>query len=640
MAKQAQNPQALPMPKPLTFMELRRLAAAKRAEFRLISKFPYGYRNREDKTNTAPSTLIQGSQNVITDVTGRINSVKGYTLDGASSSVLAPILASYDWQTHVGPIQHLRAGFLTTAGNDGKLQFRYVNSAGTVTWTDLLTSLTGVKFQFADWWDATNSQSYLLMVNGDKNVYEWSGGTATFASATSNTITLQGTSTFAQLGFYVTGTNHVIINGVDYTVTGGWGTTTLTGVTPDPTGVTINVGDLIFQKVKTTAISGFTSGPPTSFTTDGIANLRNQIYLGSLTFNTVYISKVNDYTNYAFSTPRVVGEGALVTMDAPWIGFATQESSMYMAAGQNNWYQTQFTLSSDLAKEAFQIIPLKTGTQQGAMSQQLIWKDPNNVTFVSNEPAMNFLGRVNKVLDTPQITNLSNPIINDFNTYDFTDASGIYFQKMHYVAVPQESVVRIYNMTNPKQIYWEAPILYPISRFSIIDGELYGHSYTTSESYKLFTGYDFNSHPYSCVAQFAYNNYGTPHLSKSFNRHYSEGYITAPTILNVSFLYDTSGDQNQSLTPFKGTNVAVDNLPSTSPLGKEAEGINPLGGDLQVSTNTSTPPKFRVYQTSLRTPFYEESTIYSSMGINQTWSLLRFGPAQETTSEESTDITQ
>lgn len=759
--KQPVNPQIIQPGKQPTFMELSRMKKAKLGEFRLLSKFKFGYRNREDKTNLQPGVLIEGSQNVITDVTGRINSVKGYSLDGASSTVLAPILASFDWQTHVGPIQHLRAGFLTTAANDGKLQFRYVNSAGTVTWTDLLTSLTGVEFQFADWWNATNSQAYLLMVNGGSNIYEWSGGVTTLSSVShtaistvgnnvlltaagaatgtapitsyinglhgtsfeqaivfasnptngqtlilslngsfvtfhfvsvigatagnvligatladtltnlaallvapgsttatgvalsggdqtlvgyltsvkTNTITKQGATTWAEDGFYVTGTHSVTINGVSYQATGGWDMTTLFGVTPDPTGAGV-AGDLVFQTVKTVALSSLSSGPGSAFTIDGIDNLRNQIYLGSLTFNTVYISKVNDYTDYSFATPRVVGEGALVTMDAPWRAFSPQESDMYMAAGQDQWYQTQFTLSADLTKESFQIIRLKTGTQQGPQTQAMVWKDPNNVTFISNEPAMNFLGRVNKVLQTVQITNLSNPIINDFNQYDFTDASGIYFQKMHYVAVPNESLIRIYNMTDPRNIYWESPVLYPISRFSIIDGELYGHGYLTSESYKLFDGYTFNAHPYTCIAQFSYDNYGIPHLSKSFNRHYMEGYITEPTTLNVTFSYDVDMSQLQALVPFKGTNSAVDNSTSTASLGKEDEGKNPLGGDLQIATNTSTPPKFRVYQTSVRTPFYEESTIFSSMGVNQHWSILRFGPNQSSTSEESTDITQ
>lgn len=122
-----------------------KLPKVDRTPFSIVNSFKHGYRNREDITNLAPGILITGSQNVLTDVTGRVGITKGYALDGAASSTIAPILASYDYEMNTGRIQHLRAGFLTSAGNDGKLQFRYDNGS-TVVWTDLMTSLTSTSF--------------------------------------------------------------------------------------------------------------------------------------------------------------------------------------------------------------------------------------------------------------------------------------------------------------------------------------------------------------------------------------------------------------------------------------------------------------------------------------------------------------
>lgn len=640
-----QNPQLAQIPKPLTPQQMARLKEAKLKEFEILEyeKVKLGYRNREDITALPPGVLITGSQNVITDVTGRINSRQGYTLDGTASSVAAPILGAFDWETHIGITQHLRSGFLTSAGNDGKLQFRYVNSVGTVVWPDLLTGLTSTKFNFSDFWNTTNSQAYLLMVNGTNNLYEWSGGTATFASATANTITLQGSGTFSSQGFYTTnpGTYQVTIDGVVYTATGGFTTGTLTGVTPDPTMGGISVGDLIFQTPRTVAISGFSSGPGT-LTIDGIANLRNQIYLGSLLSNQVFISKTNDYTSYAFTSPvRVVGEGALVTMDAPWRGFAPQESDMYITAGLDQWYATQFTLSSDLTKESFQITRLKTGTLQAGQSQALISNEPNSIIFISNEPFLNSLGRVDKVILTPQITELSYPVVNDFKSYDFTDGSVKYCQKFIYVAVPKSQLIRIYNMSDPKHQYWEAPQTIPISRFSIINGLIFGHSYLTSDTYQLFTGYTDNGHPYISTARFSYNNFGIPHLSKSFNKVYVEGYISPPTQLTLGVDYDLDGNQTETTYTISGTDTQiVATVQSKAALGKEDLGINPLGGDVNVIPTNASPPKFRVIKTFVRVPFYEESTFFQSDGINQQWSILRFGPAEAPTSEGQNDITQ
>ncbi|MGH7249352.1 MAG: hypothetical protein ACREGC_00075, partial [Minisyncoccia bacterium] len=60
----------------------RRIAAAKVKEFALTENFTAGYRNREDKTKLPPGILIEGSQNVLTDVFNRVGITKGYTLDG------------------------------------------------------------------------------------------------------------------------------------------------------------------------------------------------------------------------------------------------------------------------------------------------------------------------------------------------------------------------------------------------------------------------------------------------------------------------------------------------------------------------------------------------------------------------------
>lgn len=613
-------------------------------KFGIVSSFKLGYRNREDKTNLKPGILIEGSQNVLTDVTGRVGITKGYALDGAASVVMAPILAAYDYEMHTGQIRHLRAGFLTNTGNDGKLQYRYVATDGTVSWRDLMTSLTSVSFNFADYWDNANFQSNLLFVNGSANIYKWTGGITTYASSTINTITKEGTETWGEIGFSPTGS--VVIGGVTYAYTGGTGTTTLTGVTPDPTGGGHTAGDIVHQAVVTTANSAMTSLP--TINNALISNLKNQIYIGSLTNNQVYVSNVNDYLDYSFTSPvRVVGEGAILTLDATPRAFVTQEESMYISAGQDQWYETTFTLSADLTAESLTINRLKTTSQQAAQSQALTSKIKNNVVFVSNEPILNSLGRVSDVVVTPQTIDVSFPIVNDFNTYDFTDGQVFYHQKFIYVAVPQESLIRIYNMTDSvdnselivssTQFYWEAPVTFPVSRFSVIDGELYGHSYLTSESYKLFTGYNFNGSPIDARAVFSYMNSEVRESTKSQNEFYVEGYISSNSILNTNFNYELDGYAGQATYPLEGTDMQVVFIPSSSSsLGKSSLGKNPLGGELVGSTGQ--PAKFRVIWTFPRIPYFEFSPSFTSVGTDFNWSILAFGAEAALTTEGQNDI--
>lgn len=612
-----------------------KLIAAKAREFELVSTFKLGYRNREDITNLPPGVLVAGSQNVLTNVSDRIQIRQGFTLDGQSSTNQGGFPSSYDWNRHTGDERNLRAGALTTV-NNGVLQVRFTAAAGDsfngttftagqVFWFSILTALTSVNLNFAEFWDfTTEKKGFLLWVDGSSNIYEWSGGVSTISSVGAASITKSGTNTWAQDGFYTAGTRTVTINGTVYTYTGGEGTTTITGVTPTPVGEA--VGSIIFQTVRVTANSAMT-GLPSTFANSLIGNFRNQIYIGSLVDNTVYISKINNYKDYSFAVPRVVGEGALATLDAPPVGFIPQEESMYVTAGKDYWYNTSFTLSSDLAKESFQIVRLKTGSRQAAKSQGMISKMKNEVVFISNEPTMDTLGRVEQILGTPQSMNLSDPIKLDFDAYDFTDGSVFYFKFFIYVSVPKEGLVRIYNLIKG---YWEAPQILPVNRFAVIDGELYGHGYSISETYKMFNGYNDNGKSMEAIAMFSFMNYGTRTALKSFNKFYSEGYIDSNTMLTLGIQYDVQGCATNTFYDLSGSDsklVCLGGAEDDDSLGKISLGKRSLGGASTFSSSSALPPKFRWIQTFPQTDFFEYQPSFYSIGIDQRWELLAMGGA-------------
>lgn len=247
-----------------------------------------------DITNVAPGTLVDGSQNVIINDGERVEHRRGYTLDGQSNSALTAIESAYDWQRHVGNTAYLRS-------YDDELEFRFVDSGGTITWNKLADGFTSVAFNFAEFWDTAELIDQLLFVNGTSNIFQWSGGVTTLDSFTVSTLTKQGTTTWGEEGFYTTGTRQVIINGITYTYTGGEGTTTLTGVTPDPTVDNPPVGSISHQAIRTTANSAIT-GLPNAFENDLIETLYNQVYIGSFVDRQVYISKTNSFTDFSFSS--------------------------------------------------------------------------------------------------------------------------------------------------------------------------------------------------------------------------------------------------------------------------------------------------------------------------------------------------
>lgn len=629
---------------PVTIGQTKKAAAIKAKEYNLVSSYKLGYRNREDITNLPPGVMIVGSQNVQTNVSDRIQVRQGYELDGAVSSVASAISSSYDWQTRGNSEVHLRAGFLTSAGNDGKLQYRYVDSTGAVTWRDLFTGLTSVSYNFASYWNTTESLRECLFVNGAASITRWNGATTTFASATVNTLTKQGTDTWVDTGFYTTGTRTIVINGVSATYTGGESTTTLTGVSVDFS--TTPIGSVIHQLPITVLNSAMTAAMPSTFKNNLISVLNNQVFVASLTQSAIWISKVNNYTDYGKSTPRQVGEGGTLILDANIVAFRPQENYMYVSAGKDHWYNISFELQTSTVGVTYQqvnALPLKTGKQQGAKSQAFVSHMKNNIIMVTNEPTIDMMGRLENFYGTPMTKNISDSIKLDVDRYDFTDGCIFYYRYYIYVAVPKEGLVLMYNLATNS---WEAPQTIPISRFYIVDGELYGHSYNTSESYKLFTGYadrvyvGFQGYPISAVATFAYQNYGSRFSYKKANALYVEGYIAQNTILSIALTYELDGCASTKTFTINGSDSQVVCIPSPrGSLGADSFGKEKLGG-AGTSSLTGLPPKFRAIPTFSNTNFFENSISFNILGTDNRFELLAFGLNVSDSSEEPVSIKQ
>lgn len=476
------------------------------------------------------------------------------------------------------------------------------------------------------------------------------GALADILSLYNSAIIIQGDVELGPLNFYTddsTGTPYININGVIFsyaTISGK----AFVGVSPDPTGFSFLPGDLIFQLPRFTENKNMI-GIPFGLKNQLIATLYQHVFIGSLTTNQLFFSNFDDYKDFSThpGTPKPAGTGGLITLDSAAVALIAQEGDLYASAGLSEWYQIIFTQGQDAfgtPTELVNVQRLETAANQGTQSQALTGKISNNVMFVSNEKIAMTLGRVDNVVLTPQLTDFSYSIVNDMNEYDFSDGCIFYHKKFIYIAIPKESTVRIYNMTNEGKkgsFYWEAPQIMPISRFSIIDGDLYGHSYLVSETYKLFTGYNDNGHPYRAIALFSYQQDGVRSASKSFNEFYSEGYISANTVLTNGFNFDMDGFQTVTTFEINGNDDQVVGItPSVASLGKSSLGKNPLGGDPVVVGPNDLPPKFRVIKTFPRIPYYEYQPFYESDGMDQIWYIIAFGAATTPTTEDNAPITE
>lgn len=572
----------------------------------LIDGITYAYTNAGSSTTT-PYTKTPTNAKIL--ITSGLQYVSQIFTTGAAASYISNVTAEVNYAASTTlPVNFTCSIYTDNAGVPGTL----VGSATTGTASVGGAGDSPISFSFTQ--GVTPNTNYHIVFSTDRtnnlvNFYIGaSGGVGTNTSA-------NGTVWNASNGFlYATVTESDI------------GNTTFSGVTPDPTLAVIAVGDAIIQPPSLGV--ALTTGVPQPFNINVIDTFRNQVYYGSFNNNTVYISKVNNYADCTFSTPRIVGEGASVTLDAPPTALISQTDGEYISAGMNYWYRTKFTLSADLASESFEIDRLKTSSSQGAVSQSYVSKFKNSIVYISFENIFNALGPVKDILADSQVVNMSDGIRNDMNAYTFTGGSTHYFNYDIYFSVPAQGVVRIYNVNNK---YWEAPQTMPVGIFYEVNGELYGHDSTTDQSYALFvTGlYRDNETPIHAVAAFPYvSSLGAQaNQLKFFNKHYTEGYIAGNTTLTLQFNYDFGAFSGNFNAAIKGSDTRiVFNKLTDGSLGTDTLGTQPIGTILNLP-NQPVIPKFRVVNTFNPTNTYEYQTIYSSYDLDANWSLLRFGPA-------------
>jgi hypothetical protein len=296
---------------------------------------------------------------------------------------------------------------------------------------------------------------------------------------------------------------------------------------------------------------------------------------------------------------------------------------------------------------------MKNGPLQGAKSERLCTKMKNEILFVGNDNVANFIGLISYQF-VPAIVDFSFPIIDDMNAYDLTDASIFYHKNYVYIAIPKAGVVRMYNMTDQTKQYttfardiedvtqqpwfWEAPITYPIAGFYVVNGELYGHSYTTSESYKLFTTGSFSGQDISGNATFAYDDKQDRTQSKASDECWVEGYIAQNTKLNVTIAGDLDAETSSQTVVIDGSNSDIVAYGSGAhSLGTAHLGSEPLGG---ANLNNSTRPAwFHVALTYPQVPSYLEQLSFSTKGTDLAWEIICAGTNSRMTNEGNNSIT-
>ena len=592
-------------------------------DFSLISEV-LGYNTNSQVDNTDPRFLVAGSQNVLIDRNRKVKSRQGYSRLGVSNTALTPVRNAWTWNTSTGTELMMRF-------YDDELEV-YLGTIDTLeidAWTRVLASWNTTEImRVASWWDATENLDLLLAVIGDDNIYEWNGAVAVVSSITGTTITKKGTSTFAQNRFYTTRNKTLICvrTGTEYTYTGGESTTTLTGIA-DTTG--LQADDILIQKMVTN-----TDKPAANRTNDTIFVFENQLVLGSNDDNEVYISKNNAYATFTYSSPRIAGEGGLLTLDAPSNGFGSLDKNLIAFSGRNSIYKAKYleiTVSTTLT-ETLTVEKVDAGVNQGCQSPDSIIQIGNSLVYLTYEPALRMIDNPDAIGGLNPRT-LSNPIKPDFDNETWTNIHAIWYKNTLYLCSPQNSKLYMLEFVEDAdgklRRFWQAPQILPIRAFSFLAGVLYIHSNSVPETYKLFDGYsdtasDDSKLPINAIATFAYNTYGKRALEKNFDEYYVEGEISPSTVdLLMTLGYNYGGYKQIIYKIINGTNETIlEDVVDVNALGQTALGQQPFGGLFNAPANAR---KFRVIFEIPREDFNEIQPIFSTNEVDRYFSIIAHG---------------
>jgi hypothetical protein len=617
-------------------------------DFKLVEETA-GYVTNEEPSNTSPKFLIAGSQNVLIDQQKKVKIRSGYSRLGAENTALTQVRNAWTWMVsrkyeaeNATTTQVLSQRFYD---DELEVYLGTVDGYAINAWTRVANGWSTTKhLRTASWFDTTEKKDLQIMVNGDDKLYEWGGGVAVVASVTSNTVTKQGTNTFAQNNFYSTRnmTFVCVRTGTEYTYTGGASTTTLTGIA-DTTGLQAN--DILIQKVITTD-----NKPEDGYTNDFITTFRNQIVLGSETDGRVFISKDDDYDDFTKASPRIPGDGETITLEETARGFIILGEYLITFAGRESAYKSKFeqlAIGSTLC-ETVQTTKLNMGVNQGALCQEAIVPLGNAFAYLTNEVALRIISNPEDLTGVNPKT-LSTPIKPDFdaekwwNSSHIPDVFGIWYKNMLIFSLPQASHLYILNYTEDADgklwRYWNPPQIFPVGPMSIIDlndgngGRLYGHSNGVPESYLLFDGASDGVYsgiasadklPIEAKAVFAYNNFGKKGMLKNFDEYYVDGEITPNTTdLIMTLDYDYDGQTQKIEKNIDGSDEDIlEGSIGFNSLAQQSLALNPLGGLLNPPADAR---RFRAVYEIAKEDFFELRVTFSTNEVDRYWAIINHG---------------
>lgn len=438
---------------------------------------------------------------------------------------------------------------------------------------------------------------------------------------------------------------------------------TLTGVTPDASGIT--PGALAIQTVltSTNTASGnsFSSVFGLSFTNDWIAVIGNQLYVGCYTERSIFISDIEDYSSFGpIGSVRSPGDPDLLILDSNSRGATSktgQKGNAVIFGSLGDSYslvrnQANFITSTGGTTFIFETVIVDKSTSSDLSSpqgQNFIDSIGDTIIFLDQNNQLRQFGTLRNLV-TPVFPILSLDIYTELSALDFTGGSirAVAEQSGEtvYMTCPLSGLTYVYQVREKPDLVgnltaerlWQPPQVWNISRIAVIAGVTYGYSASNPQMFQLWdTGQFYDDSPdgatqlpYESHAIWAYQSLGSRVQQLFFDKVYFEGYMTRGTPLYCNVYKDYQGA--------KGIQMLVVNNPETPPAIKRARfygsngspemgsislGQIPLGqGVGGIATDF---PKFRAIRNASAEGIFEYSLDAFSVDVGAQWEMLVLG---------------
>lgn len=439
----------------------------------------------------------------------------------------------------------------------------------------------------------------------------------------------------------------VIINGVEYSYTGGEYTTTLTGVTPDASAIA--PGSVVAQKIltiegqpNTTLIAAF--DPRTNiYTNDFVLSLNNQLIVGSLTSRVVYISSDEDYLDFSNAGDVVPGDPDFAILDDFPVGGIVRGDSAYIAAGNSSWYVVtpNTPVPSNLGTVVTKLEKQVGAANSAALGHNFIGSIGEDIIYLSQDHQLRTLGTLRNIV-TPKTPSLSKSVRQELMDEDFEGGALRVIDEFIYLTAPisgtdfiyqiRDTVDDVGNLTATR--LWHPPQERNVSRFFVYQGITYGYSVTYPQMYQIWDTDQWHDDTpngnaaYTAIARFAYRQFRLRNELGSFDKVWYEGYILGRSQLLAIIYNDYQGataTQQYILSDIDGSSVLYGG-DGVTPVGGALIGAKSIGGGLPYVDYQNPLPKFRAILNVNQEDCFEYALELKSELADSRWEILSLGP--------------